>query len=112
MKLRGSRVATASHRSLGHTVFSSHYHVEHTRELLEARANESDAETETGRLQSGDEYSIPERLVAPGFVEVFREMGIDIVHLAEFHFGRTPRMTMAERVQHLELLHAECTRPQ
>lgn len=94
----------------GHTVFSSHYHVEHTRELLEAQTNDTDAEDATGRLPSGGEYSIPDRLVKPGFIEVFREMGIDIVHIAEFHFGRTPRMTMDERVQHLELLHAECAR--
>lgn len=37
-------------------------------------------------------------------------MGIDIVHLAEFHFGRTPSMSTDERLRHLEVLHAECRR--
>ena len=97
----------------GHVVFSSHYHVEHTREVLDAQSTQAgpvaDA-TITGKLPSGGEYNIPQRLQQPGFARVFREMGIDVVHLAEFHFGRTPRMNAGERVQHLELLHAECRR--
>ena len=98
----------------GHLVFSSHYHVEHTRELLKAQAAEEKPDSNKvrfgGRLPSGGSYRIPTRLEEPGFVRVFRQQGIDIVHLAEFHSGKTPRMTMAQRVQHLELLHAECRR--
>ena len=43
-------------------------------------------------------------------MRVFRKMGIDIVHLAEFHYGDTPRKNEAERLNHLEHLHAECQR--
>ncbi|MDP7016736.1 MAG: hypothetical protein QGG36_13120, partial [Pirellulaceae bacterium] len=93
----------------GHTVFSSHYHVEHTREMLNAQDTASEDDKEA-RLPSGGSYRIPQRLVNPGFVRVFRDQGVDIVHLAEFHFGQTPRMTQAQRIRHLELLHAECQR--
>ena len=94
----------------GHAVFSSHYHVEHTRELLDAQKEAGEPTDETARLPSGGEYRIPRRLKLPGFARVFLDQGIDIVHLAEFHFGATPRMAMAERIRHLELLHAECQR--
>ena len=98
----------------GHLVFSSHYHVEHTRELLDAQRAAKQPDTKkassVGRLPSGGSYWIPKRLQRPGFVRAFQQQGIDIVHLAEFHSGKTPRMTMAKRVQHLELLHAECRR--
>lgn len=93
-----------------HVVFSSHYHVEHTRELLDAQQKPDDTEAQTGRLPSGQPYRIPRRLQKPGFTRTLRDQGIDIVHLAEFHFGHTPRMSMPERVQHLQVLHAECER--
>ncbi|MBI2477609.1 MAG: hypothetical protein HYV60_02865 [Planctomycetia bacterium] len=95
----------------GHTVFSSHYHVEHTRELLNAQSEDAIADSDiTARLPSGSEYRIPERLRNPGFVRTFRDLGVDAVHLAEFHFGQTPRMQTEERLRHLEVLHAECQR--
>jgi hypothetical protein len=93
----------------GHTIFSSHYHVEHTREILAAQDEPRDDVSE-GRLPSGGTYVIPPRLEDPGFARVFRKMGIDVVHLAEFHFGATPRMDQPERQRHLEVLHAECAR--
>ena len=95
----------------GHTVFASHFHVEHTREVLNAQEKEANTHSDvTARLSSGDEYRIPERLQNPGFVRVLRDMGVDIVHLAEFHFGATPRMKTIERLRHLDVLHAECKR--
>ncbi len=94
----------------GHTVFSSHYHVEHTREVLSAQEEPQHDGDQVGQLPSGGNYRIPQRLVKPSFVRVLQDQGIDIVHLAEFHFGQTPRMTMRQRVRHLELLHAECQR--
>lgn len=94
----------------GHTRFSSHYHVEHTQEILNAQEGDARADDTTGRLPSGGTYRIPARLQHPGFTRMFHRMGIDIVHLAEFHFGRTPQITTAERLRHLELLHAECAR--
>ncbi len=93
----------------GHTVFSSHYHVEHTQELLDAQSSDPSSST-IAQLPSGGTYRMPERLRDPGFVRAFREQGVEIVHLAEFHFGRTPRMTTDERLRHLAVLHAECSR--
>lgn len=94
----------------GHAVFTSHYHVEHTRELLKVQEQPIQATDEAGKLPTGGEYRIPQTLSNPGFTRVFRDLGIDIIHLAEFHFGETPRMTMDDRLRHLELLHAECAR--
>ena len=94
----------------GHTVFSSHYHVEHAREVLAAQENQPANDDLLEKLASGGEYRIPQRLKSPGFVRTLRELGVDIVHLAEFHSGKTPGMTQQQRVQRLELLHAECQR--
>jgi len=95
----------------GHKVFTSHFHVEHTREILNAEDEELNADSAiTARLSTGDEYRIPERLQSPGFARVFRDMGIDIVHLAEFHSGKTPGMETSERLRRLDVLHAECER--
>ncbi|REK15494.1 MAG: hypothetical protein DWQ37_09310 [Planctomycetota bacterium] len=93
-----------------HAVFTSHYHVEHTEEMRRAQQRGGSAGDSTGRLPSGGEYRIPERLENPGFVRVMRDMGIDIAHLAEFHFGHTPKMKTVDRLARLELLHAECQR--
>ncbi|MBB74875.1 MAG: hypothetical protein CMJ75_10220 [Planctomycetaceae bacterium] len=37
-------------------------------------------------------------------------MGIDIVHLAEFHYGSSSRWNQQDRTPKLQLLHAECRR--
>ncbi len=94
----------------GHVVFTSHFHVEHTREVLNAQKGSDATNSQTGRLPSGGEYRIPQWLENPGFARTLRDHGVDIVHLAEFHFGSTKQMTMVDRVQRLELLHAECQR--
>ena len=105
---RGDRFAPLP----GHRVFTSHYHVEHTRELLNSQdaQSESSKDAAVGRLPSGGKYHIPGRLRDPGFVRTLRRHGIDIVHLAEFHSGKTPRMNQGQRMQRLKLLHAECHR--
>lgn len=53
---------------------------------------------------------IPEGLQRPEFVDVFNKMGVDIVHLAEFHKGATPRMGTDERLTQLKVMHEECER--
>lgn len=58
--------------------------------------------------QSSD--GIPPSLQSPGFVEMFKGLGIDIVHLAEFHNGRTPKLSAQTRLRQLETLHNECLR--
>ena len=111
--LRAARRWTRSDRYQplpGYRVFSSHYHVEHTRDLLEHQQQPAAGNESQGMLPGGGRYRIPQRLEQPGFVRTFRKLGVDIVHLAEFHFGRTPRMTREERVERLQLLHAECNR--
>ena len=54
--------------------------------------------------------AVPAELQSPGFVDVFKRMGIDIVHLAEFHNGRTPKLKAPVRLKQLETLHQECQR--
>lgn len=81
----------------GHQRFTSHYHVEHTLDYL-------------NREKAGDVRRVPSELTSPGFVKAFRRVGADIVHLAEFHNGRTPRLSASDRVQQLRTLHRECAR--
>jgi hypothetical protein len=80
----------------GHVTFSSHYHVEHTLDFV---AKQKEQHT-TG---------VPKGLEDPGFVKAFKRMGVDIVHLAEFHVAHTPEIT-ANRLKLLKTLHDECRR--
>jgi hypothetical protein len=81
----------------GHRRFTSHYHVEHTLDYLKRQKEESIS-------------SVPDGLKEPGFVRAFKRIGADIVHLAEFHNGRTPRLETQERLRQLDLMHEECER--
>src|SRR5690606_20055906 len=76
---------------------TSHYHVEHTVEYLEKQKQQKST-------------SIPRGLEAPGFVAKFKETGIDIVHLGEFHFGWTPGQKTEDRLPMLKTMHDECER--
>jgi len=86
----------------GYKTFSSHYHIEHTLDLLKRR--------EASPRPTATKSTLPADLVTPDFVRVFRRTGVDIVHLAEFHNGRTPKLDMLERLNQLRTLHAECER--
>ncbi len=90
---RGDRFAPLP----GYKTFTSHYHVEHTLDLL-------------ARQKAAGTSALPEELREPGFVRALRGAGIDIVHLAEFHVGGTPRLGTEERLRQLRLMHAECAR--
>lgn len=81
----------------GYKTFTSHYHVEHSLDYIDKQ-----------REQGVD--GIPKGLQRPEFVEVFKKMGVDIVHLAEFHKGATPRMGTDERLTQLKVMHNECER--
>lgn len=81
----------------GYRTFTSHYHVEHTLEYLQRQKEQGVA-------------GLPGGLEKPGMVETFKARGVDIVHLAEFHNGKTPGLGDAERLPQLKLLHEECAR--
>jgi hypothetical protein len=81
----------------GTLTFTSHFHIEHTLEVAKAQREQGT----TG---------VPRGLEAPGFVKTFEALGVDVVHLAEFHNGATPRLAAPERLRQLKLLHDECAR--
>ena len=80
----------------GYQTFSSHYHVEHTVNLLNRQRDEKTTD-------------IPAGLARPPFVTRFRAVGLNIAHLAEFHLGDGD-MKAADRLTRLKTLHAECAR--
>jgi hypothetical protein len=84
------------------TTFSSHYHIEHTKDLVGRQPDPDN--------WNPDDVVIPEDLKEPGFVKVFKDMKVDIVHLAEFHLGETPRLVAKDRLPLLKLMHNECKR--
>jgi hypothetical protein len=81
----------------GYKTFSSHYHVEHSLDYIAKQAEQKTEE-------------IPNGLTNPEFVDFFKRMGVDIVHLAEFHRGTTPRLGTIERLEQLKVMHDECAR--
>ena len=81
----------------GYKTFTSHYHVEHALDYIEKQANQQTEE-------------IPQGLQNPEFVDFFKHMGVDIVHLAEFHKGATPKLGTLERLEQLKVMHDECAR--
>ncbi|MES2921199.1 MAG: hypothetical protein V4819_06625 [Verrucomicrobiota bacterium] len=81
----------------GHKTFTSHYHVEHTLEYLRKQKEQKAP-------------GVPAGLETPGMVKTFKERGVNIVHLAEFHIGDTPKMNNEQRLPLLKTLHLECNR--
>ena len=81
----------------GYKTFSSHYHHEHSMDVIDQR----EAQQTSG---------VPEGLENPDFVEFFKRMGVDMVHMAEFHFGRTPGLGTQERLAQLQVMHEEFAR--
>jgi hypothetical protein len=81
----------------GHLTFTSHYHVEHSKAFLDAQ-----------KLQQTS--GVPRGLESPGFVKTFKARGADIVHLAEFHYENGSRISEAERLHKLKVMHDELRR--
>ncbi len=81
----------------GYKKFTSHYHVEHALDFIAKQK----VQKTTG---------IPEGLENPEFVQFFKKVGVDIVHLGEFHNGQTPRLLAEERLKQLHVLHQETKR--
>ncbi len=76
----------------GYRTFTSHYHFAHTMNVMERRAK---------GLEVDD---------VPSFVTILKNMGVNIVHLAEFHGDGDPRDAGPKRLPQLELMHHECER--
>jgi hypothetical protein len=72
----------------GYKTMSSHFHVEHTRDVLSGK-------------QKAD---------TPNFVEVLRNTGVNIIHLAEFHGPGHPKGPADTRFLELHTLFNECRR--
>jgi len=81
----------------GYKTFTSHYHIEHTVDFLDQQ-----------KAQKTD--GIPKGLETPGFVTKFKDTGVDIVHLAEFHHGWTPSQKTPDRLRMMKAMHEECAR--
>ena len=81
----------------GYKTFTSHYHVEHSLDTI-------------GKQAEQKTKGVPNGLQNPEFVDFFKRMGVDIVHLAEFHRGATPRLGTIERLEQLKVMHDECAR--
>jgi hypothetical protein len=72
----------------GYYTMSSHFHQEHVDDVLTRKP-------------------LPDM---PGFVKAFRNTGINIVHLAEFHGPGSPRGPEAKRWPELKTMFSECAR--
>ena len=82
----------------GHKTFTSHYHIEHTTRYIEELAKESSD-------------GVPKAVRRPEFVDVFKNAGIQIVHLAEFHNRLGPaRRDHRKTLPLLKAMHDECAR--
>lgn len=81
----------------GHRTFTSHYHVEHTEAYLNA-----------ARFQQAT--GIPDGLESPTFVQRFKDMNVEIVHLAELHLPQNALDRAGDRLTLLETMHAETAR--
>jgi hypothetical protein len=76
----------------GFQTFTSHYHVAHTMDVMKRKSAGQNIDN------------------VPDFVSVFRNMGVNVVHLAEFHGDGNPRDPGPKRLPQLELMHRECER--
>ncbi|MFY0653112.1 MAG: hypothetical protein JXQ96_13815 [Cyclobacteriaceae bacterium] len=81
----------------GYKKLTSHFHVEHTLDLIK-------------KQKALNTTAIPEELVDPEFVQFFKRIGVDIVHLGEFHNSKTPKMKRDKRLAQLKFMVSECER--
>jgi hypothetical protein len=81
----------------GQLTFTSHYHVEHSREFMDKQKQQQT----TG---------VPRGLELPGFVKTFKARGVNIAHMAEFHYEAGARIPEAERLRKLKTMHDEFRR--
>ncbi|WP_276480159.1 hypothetical protein [Paraflavitalea pollutisoli] len=72
----------------GYKTMSSHFHIEHVQDVLGNKP-------------------IPE---TPNFIKVFKQTGVDVVHLGEFHGPGHPKGPATDRLPELKTLFDECER--
>ncbi len=80
-----------------HLTYTSHYHVEHSKNFLE-------------RQKQQQTTGVPRGLETPGFVKTFKARGVDIAHLAEFHYEDGSRLSETNRLAKLKVMHDELRR--
>ena len=90
---RGDRFKKLS----GYKTFTSHYHVEHSQEFMRKQREQNT----TG---------VPKDLEVPGFTKTFKARGVDIVHLAEFHYEDGSKTPEDRRLKQLKVMHDELER--
>ncbi len=81
----------------GYQTFTSHYHIEHSLEFLRKQKEQAT-------------NGVPRGLEIPGFVKTFKSRGVNIAHLAEFHFQDGSKIPEAQRLSQLKVMHDECAR--
>lgn len=81
----------------GYRTFTSHYHVEHSRAFME------------GQKKQGTD-GVPKALELPSFVKTFKARGVEIAHMAEFHYEKGAGLPDETRLQHLKVMHDEFAR--
>src|SRR5699024_10846537 len=72
----------------GYYTMSSHFHQEHTQDVLTHKP-------------------LP---AIPGFVKTYRKMGVNIIHLGEFHLWGSPKGPEVKRFTELKTFYEECAR--
>lgn len=81
----------------GYRTFTSHYHVEHAVDFLTQQ-----------RFQQST--GVPAGLKKPEFIDRFKAMNVDIVHLGELHLSREDLDRAGDRLTLLETIHEETAR--
>ena len=81
----------------GHRTFTSHYHVEHAVDFL----NQKRFQQSTG---------VPAGLEKPEFIDRFKAMNVEIVHLGELHLSREDLDRAGDRLTLLKTIHDETAR--
>ncbi|SOD88898.1 CehA/McbA family metallohydrolase domain-containing protein [Spirosoma fluviale] len=98
----------------GYKTMSSHFHNEYVMKVLlagkpvaEKSVAEKSVAVNSVAVNSVAVNSVPE---VPNFVRVFKNTGVDIVHLAEFHYTAHPKGPDDQRLLELKTLHDMCKR--
>ncbi|MBE7170215.1 MAG: hypothetical protein INR73_06475 [Williamsia sp.] len=93
----------------GYKTMASHFHNEYVMKVV--LANQPPATGNAGQAAAGDKpltASSTEAGKVPNFVNVFKTSGVNIVHLAEFHYTAHPKGPDDQRLLELKTLFDQC----